>query len=142
MAFGGNNLHDGLSSNVLVEVLRDHHRNRHVLLRLDDVAGDADKIQNVSHIALKYCPRHHQPYVGPHVEQRSTKLLHRHRLQVSAHSQRSEPAAPRFVIRRHSIEQLVQLFLLKPSIVIHVVQIPEKENKKLKINTNKLLFAQ
>lgn len=129
MAIGGNNLHDGVSSNVLVEELRDHHRNRHVFLGLYDVAGDTDKTQNVSHVALEYRPRHHQPYVGPHVEQRPTKLLHRHRLQVSAHSQRSKPIAPRFVIGRHSIEQLVQLFLLKSSIVIHVVQIPSPKRR-------------
>lgn len=68
-------LHDGVAAEVAVEVLRNHHRDRHVLHALDDVAGDRDEAEYVSHVTLEDGLGHAQGYVRPHVEQGSTKLL-------------------------------------------------------------------
>lgn len=85
---------------------------------------DGDKAEVLAHVALEDGLRHAQCDVRPDVEQRPAKLLHRHRVHVPSHRQRREPVHPRLVVGPHRLEQLLQLLLLKPSIVIQIVQVP------------------
>lgn len=99
-----NYLHNGLASQVLVQVLGNHHRHGQVLDALKNVAGDRDMAQNLPQIDLEYGLSHAQSYVRPHVEQSPTEFLNRHRVHVAADRQRSETRAPRLVVRFHSFE--------------------------------------
>ena len=100
-------LHDldnGVAAEVAVEVLGNHHGDRHVLHALDDMAGDGDKAENVSHVASEDGLGHTQGYVRAHVEQGSAKLLNSHGVHVATHGQWGEPRAPGLVVRLHCLE--------------------------------------
>ena len=140
VAVGGHDLHDGLAAEVLVEELGDHYRHGQVLHALYDVAGHGHVAQQVPEVALENGLGHAQGYVRPHVEQGPAELLHRHRVHVAAHCQRREAGAPRLVVRPHSLEELVQVFLLETAIVIDVVQIPNEQIQSGLLKRQKMSF--
>lgn len=124
MPFRGHHLHDGLAAKVGVDVLSHGHRHRQVLGALNYVAGHGDPRQETSEVEVEDCPEHAQGYVGSHVEQCPAELLHRHRVHVAAHHQRRKPGDPRLVVRLHCFAQLIDVFLLKPPVVIISVYEP------------------
>lgn len=117
-------LDDGLAAEVAVDVLRDGHRHRQVLGALNYVAGHGDARQETSEVEGEDGPEHTQGYVGSDVEQRPTELLHRHGVHVAADHQWRKPRDPRFVVWLHCLTQLINIFLLKPAVVIISVYKP------------------
>ncbi|GER25077.1 phosphoribosylaminoimidazole-succinocarboxamidesynthase [Striga asiatica] len=115
VAFGGQHLHDGLPTQVPTEVFPHHQRHHLVLGALDDVACDGDlaKVERVQHTT------HAERYVWPHVEQCPAELLNCcTRFQVPTHQQRRIPRCHRLVVLHHGRIPLIQLMLLKTTIVV------------------------
>lgn len=108
-----------------MQVLCDDDRDSEVFYALQNVAGHFDQMENMSRVALEDGLGDAECNVGAHVEEGPAELLDRNRVQVPADRHGCETRAPRLVVGSDRIEQLLQIFLFEPAVVVDVVEIPE-----------------
>lgn len=127
MAVGTHDLNNRVTPEVPVEVLGDDDRDGEVLAALEDVAWDGDKAEKLAHITLEDGLGDTEGNVWADVEEGAAELLDRHRVHVASNRERGEAGDPCLVVGSHGFEELLQVFVLEPSKVVHVIQIPEDQ---------------
>lgn len=124
MAFGGHHLDNGVTAKMPVQVLRHDHWNCKILGALNNVAWNTNKWEQAAHITLEDGLGDTQCNVRTYIEERPAELLNRHWFHVSSNTQWCKTWAPGLVVWSHCLKELIKLFLLKPSIVVHIIEVP------------------
>lgn len=129
MAFGVEHLHGVPAAEVVSEVDSDGGRNRDVLGGLNYATGDFDETEDSPEIAAEDDLRDEEGNVGSHIEESPAEFLNGSG-NIGTDSKRGKAVDPGLVISLHCSEDPVNLALFEPTVVVAVVEEPEKNKIK------------
>ena len=137
VAFGVQHLHGVPAAEVVSQVDGNRGWNGHVLGGLKYATGDFDEAEDSPEIAAEDDLGDEEGNVRPHVEERSAEFLDGGG-NIGTDGERGEAVDPGLVIGLHCGEDPVNLALLEPTMVVAVVEEPERKERDLRRGENRV----